>query len=55
MGPMDNFLLALVLGISASLWSRLEIQGFALGDITGIHGALALRSVERLAGQSISL
>lgn len=47
---MDNFLLAFVLGISASLWSRLEFQGFALGDITGIHGALALRSVGEAGG-----
>lgn len=42
---MDNLLLAFVLGISASLWSR-----FALGDITGIHGALALRSVGEAGG-----
>lgn len=42
MGPVDNFLLALVLGIPAYFWSRLEFEGFALGDITGIYGALAL-------------
>lgn len=47
---MDNFLLDLVLGSFVSLWSRLEFQGFALGDITGIYGALALRSVEEADG-----